>query len=119
VVAEGSEFDTVLTATSNTVCLKYDFHGDIPNIFSPESGNTAVNWFKINAVHIDTTNSSLKIYNKWGELVLESTNPSEGWNGNIANESKECPSGLYVYVLSLKQHGSGTYYRTGVVQLLR
>jgi hypothetical protein len=34
------------------------------------------------------------IYNRWGQLIFETTNPAEGWDG------KNAPAGLYSWVIS-------------------
>ena len=55
----------------------------IPNSFSPN--NDLVNdTFK---VAINNYNSfKLNIYNRYGQLIFESTDPSEGWDGKIGND---------------------------------
>ena len=42
--------------------------------------------------------TDFKIYNRWGQKVFESDNPSEGWNGTYKNTIQEI--GVYVYTLS-------------------
>ena len=42
-------------------------------------------------------NYSMKIYSRWGELLFESTDVSQRWDGTYRGES--CPSGTYLYVI--------------------
>lgn len=44
----------------------------------------------------------LKIFNRWGELVFRSENPSYSWNGKVMNEGTDLPSGTYFYLLNFK-----------------
>ena len=34
------------------------------------------------------------IYNRWGQVIFETTNPAEGWDG------KNSPAGVYSWVIS-------------------
>ncbi len=43
------------------------------------------------------SNFHMTIYNRWGQLLFETSEMITGWNGNIRGE--KCPSGLYVYVV--------------------
>jgi gliding motility-associated-like protein len=62
----------------------------IPNVFTPD--NDGVNdVFKIENL---APNSSLTIYNRWGNTVYQSTNYQNNWDGN------NCPAGVYYYILS-------------------
>ena len=38
----------------------------------------------------------MNIWNRWGELIFESNNPQEAWNGRKYNQGKSCPNGLYI-----------------------
>jgi gliding motility-associated-like protein len=40
---------------------------------------------------------SISIYNKWGQLVYQSSDPVMGWDGRFKNE--DCPTGIYNYVV--------------------
>ena len=68
---------------SKLVYIADDLNIYIPNSFSPN--NDLVNdTFK---VAINNYNSfKLNIYNRYGQLIFESTDPSEGWDGKIGND---------------------------------
>jgi len=38
---------------------------------------------------------TVRLYNRWGNLVFSSSNPTESWDGSINGD--KCPSGAYVY----------------------
>jgi hypothetical protein len=40
----------------------------------------------------------MKILNRWGDLVFETSNPEINWNGRDIKNDKELPAGVYYYV---------------------
>ena len=58
------------------------------------------------------------IYNRWGEVIYESHDATDYWDGSYTN--KPCPAGTYNYKV---QFGSkiddGKYLFTGSVNLIR
>jgi hypothetical protein len=84
----------------------------IPNVFSPEGNNPI---FRISNPAISLGESTLKIYNRWGEKIWEG-DALEGWDGRVNGEVVS--DGHYVY------HLVGLYRRkriekAGMVLLLR
>lgn len=64
-----------------------------PNVFSPNGDN--FNDTFIAEVKNNTELISLKIYNRWGNMVFNSVHFDSGWNGEFNNVS--CPQDVYVY----------------------
>ena len=60
-------------------------------------------------------NYHMLIFNRWGEVIYSSTNPSEHWDGKYNNEPVE--NGVYVYEVFAK--GFGRHPKAGSVTLLR
>jgi gliding motility-associated-like protein len=62
---------------------------------------------------------SLKIYNRWGELVFESDQKEQGWDGTY--KGLKCQDGQYNYVLKFKPCHEPEIMRQyeGLVHLLR
>ena len=81
---------------------------EIPNIFTPGNGDNKNDVFFIKNLEANP-NSTLKIFNRWGNVVFESGNYQNNWDGD------DLPDGTYFYSLSLK---SGKSYQ-GTVKLLR
>jgi len=86
----------------------------IPTVFSPNvDGHN--DQFTISGTGIVTIQYS--IFNRWGELLFESNQLNEGWNGRT-NSGTEVPEGTYFYVATVtttegeeSHHGSITLIR--------
>ncbi|KAF0202409.1 MAG: hypothetical protein FD170_1876 [Bacteroidetes bacterium] len=65
----------------------------VPNAFTPN--NDGLNdTFRPVVDYERVRMFSMVIYNRWGQLIFETTNPAEGWNG------KDAPAGVYSWVIS-------------------
>jgi gliding motility-associated-like protein len=104
---------TVITITQCPNLLFY-----IPNSFTPD-GDEHNNDFKwIFTSGFDPYNFHIEIYNRWGEIIYESNNSLDYWDGTYANIP--CPSGLYNYRVYFKsQKDDGRYEFVGNVNLIR
>jgi hypothetical protein len=52
-------------------------------------------------------------YNRWGQMIFETTNPAEGWDG------KDAPAGVYSWVISYSNHLGKVFKMRGSVMLVR
>jgi gliding motility-associated-like protein len=89
----------------------------IPNSFTPD-GDNFNNEF--NPVHsLDVIGWKLKLYNRWGELVFESQDPTIGWNGTYKGLIAQ--DGLYTYQLNYQSCENPIEWHTlnGFVSLLK
>jgi gliding motility-associated-like protein len=88
----------------------------IPNAFTPngDSKNDVFRSFSIcpyDSYHIT-------IYNRWGELVYESSTETSGWDGTYKNVAQ--PTGVYIYMIRYRTAGATTdTMHTGSITLLR
>jgi hypothetical protein len=53
------------------------------------------------------------IYNRWGQLVFETTHPAEGWDG------KDAMAGVYNWVISYSDYLGKVFKMRGSVTLVR
>jgi gliding motility-associated-like protein len=64
--------------------------------------------------------NELVIFNRWGELVWQSYDHTEGWDGSYGVEALDSPSGTYIWVISFKPKDNDDKLKiTGFVNLLR
>jgi gliding motility-associated-like protein len=106
------------TVKLGMICAEGNIY--IPNAFSPNrDGKNDV--FTING-HGVRIIKSLRIYNRWGEIVFEKKNfyPSDNssaWNGRY--KGVEAPTGSYVYFGEMECEAGETFVRKGTVTLIR
>lgn len=90
----------------------------MPSAFTPD-GNSRNEVF-ISVPDCIIYDYRLRIYNRWGEKLFESTDPNQGWDGFYLQKLSE--EGVYVYVLSGKMYQNGILTREllkGTFHLLR
>lgn len=86
----------------------------IPNAFTP-NGDGMNDTFGVSGAAMG--DFSLKIYNRWGEKVFETSNPTVRWDGKVNEE--DAPSGVYVYKVLAKGVEGGKMQKKGNVTLVR
>lgn len=88
----------------------------IPNAFTPN--NDGINdAFRV--VISEVTRYELDIFNRWGELVFHSEDPSEVWIGNVEGGEYYAPAGMYNYRLKWKGLRTDAEEMLGTFQLMR
>jgi gliding motility-associated-like protein len=91
---------------SITICLDYSNTDlKISNTFTPD-GNGRNDVFKIKS-NIPLLEFNMKIYNRWGVLVFQSSDYNVGWDGLFNNTAQN--SGVFVYIVSYRDLGSNEY----------
>ena len=86
----------------------------IPNVFSP-NGDGANDFFLIKGQNIDQV--SIKIYNRWGNLVFEGQDAAPAWDGRW--QGKECPVGVYYYTAEITYQNGAVEQKHGNVTIVR
>ena len=86
----------------------------IPNMFSP-NGDSVNDKFFVYGFGI--RDFDLKVFNRWGEKVYESTEQTQGWDGVFKNEN-QVPD-AYVYYLQIVYLNNKRFSKTGSVTLVR
>ena len=70
---------------------------DLPTAFTPDGDNFNDVW---NLKELSSyPDNVVKIYNRWGNLIFESTGYQESWEGTFNGEP--LPSGSYFYIIDL------------------
>lgn len=103
--------DNSITSTSNYAEIIPPLTIYIPSAFSP-NGDGMNDSFGVKGEGI--SNYHLYIYNRWGEVIFESTNPKQQWDGKYKGQPSE--QGTYVYQLFAS--GLGKKGKTGSVTLV-
>ena len=76
-----------------------------PNAFSPESSISMNKEFKVLGAANALAEYRLIIYNRWGQMLFETNQSDEAWDGKFQGEF--VPAGTYVWVSTFKSFESG------------
>ena len=71
----------------------------LPNAFTP-NGDGVNDEYKGNGSLLGMTNFSMTIWNRWGQEIFHSKDPSAGWNGQYQNTGDMSPPGVYICIVS-------------------
>ena len=85
----------------------------IPNVFAPGGGSD--NYWKVNCKSI--VEFHCWIFNRWGNLVYEYTDPNGHWDGT--SNGKLVDTGVYFYVLTATGSDGVKYQRRGDITIIR
>jgi gliding motility-associated-like protein len=114
---------TVTTAQgcSDSISLPLEIIPDIvfyvPNTFTPDDDEHNQTW-RFYVEGIDEMGFHLTIYNRWGETVWETYDPSGEWDGMYGG--KLVQPGVYTWTAWYKERDSdGKKIRQGFVNVLR
>lgn len=95
---------------------EYTFHA--PTGFSPD--NDGVNdFFYVSGHGISENNFSMKIYDRWGEVIFETTDINEHWDGTANGGSEICKIGVYTWQVVLKDKMGVQHQEYGAVTIIR
>ena len=98
---------------SNIACAFRETLFFMPNAFNPRGTN---NKFRPVQSYIASDGFMMQIYNKWGQMIFETTDIIAGWDGNI--KGSLAPVGLYVYNIRYKSLQGEEYGKRGTVMLV-
>jgi len=124
---EAGSHDVKLIAKSIHACvdsmtkeqaIKIDTLGQIfmPNAFTPnDDGKNDI--FTPIGFGYDQNKFSMSIFNRWGELIYETNDIEQGWNGTC--KGNMCMEGIYIYRITITMSNNETRNLNGSVHLLR
>ena len=104
---------------TDTVCVENCPKYELPNVFTP--GSDGFNDFFKPFPYQYVKAVDIKIYNRWGNLVFETTDPDILWDGKNQKNNQPCTDGTYFYVCTVHEiYLKGTQPRVlkGFIQLL-
>lgn len=83
--------------TSYVQCVDNCSYYELPNVFSPNGDG--INDIYIADNPLDYVKRvDMKVFNRWGELVFQTTNPLIEWDGRTQNSNKTVSAGVYYYI---------------------
>lgn len=113
---EVSDGQSVCVDTTNVFSVVIDNTVvKIPNAFSPGSSIGINDELKIAYTSITAFKAS--VYNRWGNLLFQWTDPSKGWDGRV--NGKFVPTGAYLVVVEYKDSNGKNRTASRMVNVLR
>jgi gliding motility-associated-like protein len=67
----------------------------LPNAFTPNADSRNDDYKGVGLTE-GIKNFELVIFDRWGQRIFETQNPSKGWDGNIQSSGRQCPEGIYI-----------------------
>jgi gliding motility-associated-like protein len=89
-----SEYGCTSSVTGTVIIEGFTFYA--PNSFTPNDDGLNDIW---KPVMTGITKFSLKIFNRWGDLIFETTDPEKGWMGQVEDGDHYATNGIYNYVV--------------------
>lgn len=90
----------------------------LPNAFTPNNDNKN-DVFQGKGIYTGMIDFQLEIYNRWGQIVFTTNDPTESWNGQYQNTGKLAMNGVYVYVLQYTTPRGKRIDKKGTMSLIR
>jgi gliding motility-associated-like protein len=103
-----------IESASNTTCVEQLASIVAPNAFAPQGINQI---FKPLVIFGETVDYQFRVYNRWGELIFETKDVDQGWNGKYKGTVQ--PMGAYIFQARITQSSGRVVEEGGVFMLLR
>lgn len=101
---------------ADTVTLRYMKGPElyVPTAFTPDQNglNDRLRFFPVSMDVI-----SFSVFDRWGNRVFETTDPSTGWDGRYRN--LPATAGVYIWVATLRDMNGQTIQKKGSITLIR
>jgi gliding motility-associated-like protein len=101
------------TTESNWIYLIQPPEVWVPDAFTVNQDNLNDVW---GTVPVFARQYSMKVYNRWGQKIWESSNKKTQWDGTV--NGKPAPDGVYAWLLTFDGWNDKEYQKTGTVLIL-
>lgn len=91
----GNESDS-----SNTVCFDNCPSYWLPNVFTP-NGDGTNDLFSALVPYSYVESVQFQVYNRWGQIIFETTDPDINWDGKHMETGTLVPDGVYYYLCTV------------------
>ena len=126
----GSLMDGEVTSVQNALNVYYALGIEgideertlfVPNALAPGAPDPEDQVVKVYSSQVTDTDFAFRIYNRWGELVYETTSFVEantvGWSGELDGDQE--PIGVYHYTVSGRFFSGNGFERNGTITVIR
>jgi gliding motility-associated-like protein len=100
------------SAFSARICVDQCIMFELPNVFTP-NGDAINDIFISNNLNNSVEKVDMRIFNRYGQMVYETSDPAINWEGKYRNSDNLVSSGVYYYVCDVYEPRiSGVEIRT-------
>ncbi|KAB2810362.1 DUF7948 domain-containing protein [Phaeocystidibacter luteus] len=94
------------------------FAGSVPNVFTPD-GDGINDFFQLQEGFVPSslTGFSVKVYDRWGQPLFESSSIDFKWDGSV--DGKPLTEGVYFWIISSASSCGGGVKENGVVHIMK
>jgi gliding motility-associated-like protein len=85
----------------NKICVDNCPVYELPNVFTPNGDE--LNDLFIALPYRYVKDVDIKIYDRWGLVMFETTDPDVRWDGKSKDTKKQCPDGTYFYLCTVNE----------------
>jgi gliding motility-associated-like protein len=104
--------------STDSITVSNDCYMNLPNVFTPNGDGVNDYFFPRQLLTRGLTSFSMNIYNRWGQLIFETTSlDGRGWDGKFNDVPQ--PEGAYVYIIDATFKDGQKEHHQGNVTLLR
>jgi gliding motility-associated-like protein len=97
-------------STMRQAAVRDDIDIYIPNTFTPDGDGINDVWL-IKGKGFTDLNYSMLVFNRWGDIVFESTDPTQAWTGGFKNGDYFVQDGLYFYLAEIQDIENDVKYK--------
>jgi len=109
-----SKLDSITIYVSEIICgPPYIF---LPNAFTPNKDNSN-ELLKVRGSYISNDEFIFRIFDRWGNLVFETFDPTVGWDGFY--KEKACDPGVFVYYFEALCIDNEKYFEKGNITIIK
>jgi gliding motility-associated-like protein len=94
----------------------YDIY--LPNAFTPD-GDDFNGIFYAKGYGISDKDYTLHIFNRWGDLIFESHDMNQGWDGTMKKDGTKAQDDVYTWVVYFRDISEKKHKKEGHVSLLK
>ncbi len=111
-----NQFNLMDSSFSNEQCLIYDPLMFVPNAFTPDGLNPI---FLPVIQNVDPEKYTFSIIDRWGKIVFETSDPTQGWDGRINSSGLLASNDVFQYRIELIINKTDSIVKQGYVTLIR
>jgi len=102
------------------ITIKEAFTIFLPNAFTP-NGDGLNEYFIPKGIGFEASVKNYKfyIYNRWGDIIFETSDIKRGWDGTGNNKDKIAQEDVYIWLISVEESNSKKHQYIGHVSLLK